>query len=246
MNMHYVFGMAPDFGGKPWCYAHHLAIKSAVVVNKPDNIYFWYEHEPTGEWWDLTKPYLTLQKIEAPTEIHGRPLLHPAHQADVVRLRALQRYGGVYCDCDVICLRPFNELKHVGFWMGKQHEDYGLCNATMGGAASSEFLERWLDAYKTFRSKGRDEYWDEHSVKIPYQLAKSHPRLITVFDQFHCFEPTWNGIEKVFKADGKDLARAYSVHLWETFSWPWLSKLTPDTINRHSEIGKRLVALGVI
>lgn len=246
MDMHYVFGLVKNFGGKPWSYAHYLAIKSAVIVNKPDHIYFWYQYEPSGEWWEQTKPYLTLRTIKAPTFIHGRPLVHPAHKADVVRLQVLQQYGGVYCDCDVWCLRPFAELQHVGFWMGKQHADYGLCNATMGGNAHADFLTRWLGEYKTFRSRGRDRYWDEHSVKLPYKLAQQHPDTITIFDQFHFFEPTWRNIHTVFQQPGELMARSYSVHLWETMSWPWLSKLTPDTWNRDSEIAQRMAAAGVL
>lgn len=246
MYMHYVFGMTPDFGGKPWSYIHYLAIKSAALVNKPEHIYFWYEHEPTGEWWEQTKPYLTLKQTVAPKHIYGRPLLHPAHKSDVLRLQALKTYGGVYCDCDVLCLRPFSELQHVGFWMGKQHADYGLCNATMGGTAHSEFLYHWMAEYKTFRSTGRDQYWDEHSVKTPYRLAHKYPNAITIFDQFHFFEPDWNRIQRVFDADDNLLSRAYSVHLWETFSWPWLSQLTPQTINKTSEIGRRLLATGAL
>jgi len=246
MNLHYVFGMTPNFGGKPWSYIHYLAIHSAHVVNRPDHIYFWYHHEPRGEWWEKTKPLVTLKKIIAPTSVHGRPLRHPAHQADVVRLNVLRTYGGAYCDCDVLCLRPFAELNHCGFWMGRQHADYGLCHATMGGDPDAPFVRRWLEEYKTFRSRGRDRYWDEHSVKLPYQLAKAHPTEITIFDRFHFFDPDWRHIRTVFDQPGDLLAQSYSVHLWETFSWPWLSQLTPDTWNRQSELAVRLSAAGVL
>lgn len=246
MDMHYVFGMAEDFGGKPWSYVHYLAITSAVVVNNPARVWFWYQYEPKGDWWEKSKPYLTLRRIRAPKVIHGRPLLHPAHRADVVRLQVLQQYGGTYCDCDVWCLRPFAELQFNGFWMGEQQEGYGLCNATMGGVANAEFVTRWLAEYKTFRSRGHDEHWDEHSVRLPYALAGRYPESITVFDRRCFFEPTWEDIRTVFLQPGERLARSYSVHLWESFSWPWLSQLTTDTLNRESEIGARLRAAGVL
>lgn len=238
--------MNEDFGGKPWSYFHYLAIKSAFIVNKPERIYFWYQYEPSGFWWEETKQYLTLRNIEAPNSIYDRPLLHPAHKADVLRLKVLQEYGGVYCDCDVWCLRPFSELKHVGFWMGKQGDNYGLCNATMGSDKNSEFSYIWLEEYKKFRSKGRDKYWDEHSVKIPYYLSKKYKNKITTFEKFNFFEPDWKNIKIIFEKSKNLLSNSYSVHLWETFSWPWLSKLNPDNFNNNCEISKLLILNGTL
>lgn len=240
-----VFGMAPDFGGKPWSWIHHVAVETAARVNEPSQIIFWHEHEPTGEWWDRSRPYLTLRKIEAPREIFGRPLIHPAHRADVVRLQALLEHGGTYVDCDVWSLRPFANLEHGGFWMGRQGRSYGLCNATMGGDPGAAFAAAWLDCYQTFRSQGRDNYWDEHSVRLPLQLAAKIP--LTVFPDKYFFHPSWGKIHRIFKPNANDLLRAsYSVHLWESICWDWLQHLSPDAINRRSEMGRRLQEMGVL
>jgi hypothetical protein len=236
-NIHYVFGLRPDFGGKPWSYCHYLSVKSAATINSGSNIYFWHEHEPEGEWWDKSKQYLILKPIKAPTSIFDRPLLHHAHKADVIRLLALKEFGGTYIDSDVICLKPFDTIQHCGFWGGKQY-DYGLCNATMGGCSGALFIDLWLDTFKTFRSQGWDQYWDEHAVKIPRQLSQIYPNLVTVLDQELFFWPFCHQIKDIFESDKpKYLQRSYSVHLWETISWNWLSQLTPDTINRNSELG---------
>jgi hypothetical protein len=242
-----VFGMAPDFGGKPWSWIHHVAVETAARVNQPSRILFWHEHEPTGEWWDRSRPYLTLRKIEAPREVFGRPLLHPAHRADVVRLQALLDHGGAYIDCDVWCLRPFAGLAHCGFWMGRQGRRYGLCNATMGGDPGSPFAAAWLEAYRTFRSQGRDQHWDEHSVRIPLELAGQHPDEVTVFPHTHFFHPLWGQMSRCFRTGHSDqLTRSYSVHLWESICWDWLQHLSPHTINRKSEMGRRLTEMGVL
>lgn len=245
-NIHYVFGLMSDFGGKPWSYIHYLSVKSAAVINPYHQIHFWYEFEPNGEWWDESKKYLTLHKIESPNNVFGNPLLHHAHKADVVRLQILKEYGGIYIDSDVICLKPFSLINHCGFWMAKQY-DYGLCNATMGGDKDSKFLNIWLDTYKTFRSKGWDPYWDEHSVKIPRQLANKFPEHITVLDQKYCFVPFCYNIQDIFHENKpKYLSDSYSVHLWETISWNFISQITPDNLNKNSELGSILQNNGVI
>ena len=78
-QFHFIFGLKEDFGGKPFNILHYLAIKSAYDLNKPDAIYFYYTYEPSGEYWDKAKPYLTLVQVEAPTEIFGNPITHVAH-----------------------------------------------------------------------------------------------------------------------------------------------------------------------
>lgn len=243
--------MAEDFGGKPWSWIHHMAVVTAAAVNDPPEILFWHEHEPSGQWWKASRPYLTLRKIAAPREIYGRPLVHPAHRADVVRLLALIEHGGVYIDSDVWCLKPFDELEHAGYWMGRQGTAYGLCNATMGGDARSPFAMAWLESYSSFRSAGRDRHWDEHSVRIPLRLARHHRESLTIFQKGYFFCPLWGQLWKVFAAPSKRaqrefLAQSYSVHLWESICWDFLKTLRPDTIERDSEIGRRLVALGVL
>lgn len=245
-NIHYVFGLMPDFGGKPWSYIHYLSVRSASIINNDCDIHFWYEFEPTGEWWQETKKYIIPHHIESPDQIFGNPLLHHAHKADIIRLQVLNQFGGTYIDSDVICLKPFNQINHCGFWMAKQY-DYGLCNATMGGDKEAKFLDIWLNTYTTFRSKGWDPYWDEHSVKIPRQLSKQFPEHITILDQDKCFVPFCYNIQDIFHENKPlYLSESYSVHLWETISWNFISQITPDNLNKNSELGSILQKSGVI
>jgi hypothetical protein len=203
---HFVFGMAADFGGRPFSLSHYLAIQSAVNVNQPEAVYFHYEYEPSGEWWEKAKPLLVLNKIKAPDQFMDRPLFHVAHKADVVRLQALKEWGGIYLDLDTICVRPLHDLYHHSFIIGQElkaayipknwrqkikyriktwwngtpsSEINGLCNAALLAEKNSAFVNLWLDTYKSFRSKGRDKYWNEHSVLMPIQLAAKHPSLIS-------------------------------------------------------------------
>jgi hypothetical protein len=247
MLLHYVFGMAPDFGGKPWSWVHYMSVRSALAANQGSEILMHLEHEPSGEWWEATLPLVTVKRIKAPHRIFGNPICHPAHAADVVRLLALLEYGGTYLDADVWCLRPFSEIEHVGWWMGRQGKSYGLCNATMGGGIASEFGLRWLESYRGFRSQGRDRWWDEHSVRVPLTLAGEHPSEITILPDDRFFYPLWTKAHKVFQSGrSRLLGRATSVHLWESKTWEWLGKLTPETIDRQSEIAQRLAEIGCL
>src|SRR5215475_10420182 len=108
--LHYCFGMSPDFGGKPWSLIHHVCVRSAVRHIRPSEVFLYCEYEPSGPWWELTRPLVTVQKIEGPRAIFGNPLLHPAHQADVVRVEKLLETGGIYLDADVFVHKSFDAL----------------------------------------------------------------------------------------------------------------------------------------
>lgn len=241
--VHFCFGFAQDFGGKPFSLVHYLAIKSAVEIIQPDEVRLLYRFEPTGDWWDKAKPLVTLIPIEPPTEIFGNPLLHPAHQSDVVRLRTLQEFGGIYLDIDVISVRPFDNLLNHGVVMGEEVGE-GLCNAVVLAEPESEFISRWIAEYRSFRSRGRDEYWGEHSVKLPARLAEENAGEIQVLGPKSFFWPLYwpEHLEIFFRGQGEPAFcdQSYCVHLWEQLTWePFLRDLTPQQIlDSPSEFAK--------
>ncbi len=257
--LHFVFGMAPDFGGKPFSLVHYLSLRSAVELNKPAAAYFHYQYEPTGEWWEKAKPLLTLNKIEAPASIMGNQLHHVAHKADVVRLRALKETGGIYMDLDTISVKPLTELLIHSFAIGQelkptyQPKNFrqrlkfnlrkkmglikdtsaatGLCNAVLLSEPNSDFVNRWLEEYKSFRSTGRDKYWNEHSVLVPLKLAGQYPETITKLSPYAFHYPLYDeaGLKAMFETVTA-FPEAYLHHLWESFSWKYMSALTVQEI----------------
>ena len=258
---HFVFGMAADFGGKTFSLVHYLSVRSVVELNKPDTAYFHYHYEPQGEWWQKAKSLLTLNKIAAPDSFMGRPLVHVAHKADVIRLQVLQETGGIYLDLDTISVKPLKDLLNYSFAIGqelktpyvpknpRQKIKYrvrkqlglikesssaptGLCNAVLLSEKNSEFVNLWLNEYKTFRSKGRDKYWNEHSVQVPEKLAATNPQMITKLSPYAFHYPLYDSYSlKAMFEEVNEFSEAYLHHLWETFSWDnYLSKLTVEKI----------------
>jgi hypothetical protein len=254
--LHFVFGMAPDFGGKPFSLVHYLSVKSAVELNRPSTAFFHYQYEPEGECWEKARSLLTLNKITAPENILGNKLYHVAHKADVVRLQMLKEHGGIYLDLDTISLKPLTDLLSHSFVIGqelkaayapknwRQRLKYklglikikggatGLCNAVLLSEKNSDFINRWLGEYKTFRSTGRDKYWNEHSVQVPERLAAAHPEMLTQLSPFTFHYPLYDtaGLKSMFE-EVKEFPGAYLHHLWESFSWEkYLSKHTVERI----------------
>jgi hypothetical protein len=181
--IHFVFVA----GGRPFSFIHFLAVYTAWRVNRPDRIYFHHTGEPEGHWWQKAKPFLTLNRVEPVREVEGNPVTYPAHQADIIRLAMLARFGGVYLDLDVVSLNSLAPLRERDFVMGIE-PGTGLCNAVILSRADAPFLSHWRQQYRHFDAKR----WNHHSVILPWILAQEHPEWISVADQYAFFYPTHN------------------------------------------------------
>lgn len=236
--LHYIFGMASDFGGKPWSLVHHVCLKSAVERIAPEQVYFYYEFEPTGPWWELSRPLVTPVPISAPREIFGNRLDRVAHRADVVRLERLIEQGGIYLDADVLVQRSFDDLLDNSVVLGQeQHErEPGLANAVILAEPQAPFLLRWYEKYRTFKGgPPGTKNWNEHSVQLPRRLAQEHPSEITVLPPTAFFWPLWTEDHLAWMfASNQPIPPngAYANHLWENFAWKHVEDLTVRRIRR--------------
>lgn len=255
--IHFCFGLSPNHGGKPFSLVHYLAVRSAVETNRPDAVRFYYCYSPSGEWWERARPYLDLVHVKPLADLYGVKNPHYAHQADFLRLSVLQEHGGIYLDMDVLCLRPFEPLRHHEFVLGEEGKDgvYGLCNAVILSSPGSWFIRKWLEGFdpatslwKGFRSTGYDDHWNELSVQYPAHLAKLHPDRLHVVDHRAFFWPTWqrNDLHLLYRETGASFEESYCVHLWEHVAWDqYLKGLTVDFIqsvdNHFNRLARRFL-----
>ncbi|ANS04349.1 hypothetical protein [uncultured Mediterranean phage] len=232
INVHFVYGLKKQH--KPFELYKFIAIKSAILANWPCKVYFWYYFEPIGRYWELIKKNLVLVRVVPPSSIYGRPVSHYAHQADIIRLLVLIRYGGIYLDIDTISFRPMRGLLGEGVVLARQ-DSHGLCNATIVAKQNAPFLRRWLATYRTFNATGYngDKTWDYHSVRVPFMLAKRYPKEVTILPSSAFFYFSFSQIGHEFLR-GNDrliyedlIKKAYSVHLWETKT----ARLLPNNLH---------------
>lgn len=119
--VHYVFGLSPTFGDKPFAFLTYVCLSSALVILKPEVIYFHHVYEPNGWWWEQWKARVAqsgttrmqLVRQRDVVSVFGNPVEHFAHKADVLRLEVLRDYGGIYLDTDVLVTRGERPLLEV-------------------------------------------------------------------------------------------------------------------------------------
>ena len=71
-----------------------------------------------------------------------------AFAADYVRLYALYNYGGIYLDCDVELLKPFDDLLNRQMFIGRETARQVIEAAVIGSEAESPWLKNSLDFYE--------------------------------------------------------------------------------------------------
>lgn len=116
-------------------------------------------------------------------------------QADFCRLLVLERFGGVYVDFDVLCLRPLEPLlrlplfaadepdEHKARW-GRRKSSLFPCNAVMGSQPRHPF---WRLEMQTFRS--RCSSWDRrHGYRSD---AAGGGKAAPVMTGPHLMAPVW-------------------------------------------------------
>ncbi|WP_114377552.1 glycosyltransferase family 32 protein [Elioraea thermophila] len=238
-TVHFVFGMADDFIYRFWTLLNHVCVMSAVDRLKPDRVLFHCGSEPLGPWWRLTRPHVEVVRIKPPAEVFGNKLLHYAHKADVVRLQVLLEHGGIYLDSDVFVHRDFDDLLAHSVVLGEEGpgpgQAYGLCNGVILAEPNAPFLRRWFDEYRWFRSRGKDEFWAEHSVRLPLKLAREHPDEITIvpYNTFHWPLADGEGLTLLYGPwPGYDPRSTHANHLWQSLAKPHAYDLTPGKVRR--------------
>lgn len=242
-HLHFVFGLAPGKDGEPrspsevrkelvagWGLVHYACLRSAITKINPTEVSLYLQNEPSGPWWELTKPLVNLVEVKAPSQIFGNPLTHYAHKADVIRLEKLLDHGGIYLDADVFVHDSFDHLLNNSVVMGKEGSK-GLCNAVILAERNAPFLAEWYESYRSFDQA----QWNYHSVTLPFELSKQSKfeGRVQKLPETAFFWPSWRArdIYKMFGAKPKKTVRGdLANHLWEQRAKFYVGGLTPGHV----------------
>jgi hypothetical protein len=213
----------------PFSFINYVIFLAARRHIRPKKLFVHYYQEPNTFWWNYTKHDLeiniTLIKSRLVKSIYNKPVDHHAHQADIIRLEVLLKYGGICLDTDVLVLRSFDPLLYINdVVMGQQDDSKAVCNAVLLSKKESKFLQRLHDSYQSFNQN----CWDCHSVLVAGYLASIYPFEITVLPTKAFFRPSWHEEKALFKSNNYDFTENYACHLWNKVNnKKYLSQLTP-------------------
>jgi mannosyltransferase OCH1-like enzyme len=161
----------------------------------------WRRHHPGWEmrlWTDENLPADFVRK-----EAYER-LRKPAERSDIIRLEVLLRFGGVYVDTDVECLRSIEPLLEGTELLMAYNKPGKLTSAVIGARPGHPLIERAVGELRPVTEYGIDKWGTG-----PYffnKLIEDYPE-ITIFPPEY-FNPT----------TPEERERAYAVN-YHALSW---------------------------
>lgn len=147
--------------------------------------------------------------------------------SDVMRYEILERFGGVYVDCDMECRRPIDELLGgVECFAAWEKQDVWIGNAILGAAPGALFLQRTIEAlpFSIERHQGKRPNVSSGPQFLTSQYAGHHDEL-TVFPQAWFYPAAWNELELV----EEEHPDAWTVHHWWNQQKLRGGKLSPNS-----------------
>ena len=230
-SAHFVFGLRRQ--DEPFHLVHYLAIASCAAVLDPVEIHLHCHDLPYGIYWELARPMVHLHRVDRP-DIADRSYddafvarYSYAHEADVVRLDALARHGGVYADIDTL----FVHEPPADFWdeecvIGREPDVVdqstgtrrsSLSNALVMARPGSRYITEWRDRIED----AFDGSWSAHSCFLADDLARAMPEHVRVEPErtFHHFPPTPGGLRRLLVDHETALDGVVSIHLAAHLWW---------------------------
>ena len=215
-------------GGGKMNYLFYLSCLSLINIVKVDTVYIHGDKPPSGKYWEMISNRSQIKFIRRlrPNFIYNQTISVRNHMSDVFRAEVLVKYGGIYCDTDVLWLNPIPEkLREYGAvaaydWpiMRPTYPDYINFGVTMG-KRNDPFWHMMLASMKTFK----DDSYGYNGLLKPYKVYERHPDLVYIYDylQIMCWKlkchPTWvkdfrNPKKSHLNLTNFDWQRAISVH----------------------------------
>jgi mannosyltransferase OCH1-like enzyme len=175
----------------------------------------WKDKNPNWEhrFWtesNLQFPLINQRQYDAIPRWNGK--------VDVIRYELLYRHGGLYMDCDSVCLRPLgddiSDAEFLGVYMNERVRPGRLCNGILGCAPEHPIMAEVIEAV------GRVSVEDCRSQ--PSWMATGPVLLTRVIHKYKDrpgvrFLPSWTSLPTF--SDGtrctdEEYQQAYARHLW--------------------------------
>jgi mannosyltransferase OCH1-like enzyme len=172
--------------------------------------------------WELVEwDELAVEKLRplANEHIYARAeRLCPDHvgqlRADILRLEILERFGGVWVDADLECLRPLDELlEGTSAFLAWEVQDRWLNTALMGAMREHPFIRRLIRSLPTSMKRHRGA--PPRKVSGPQYVTRQWRRYghgVRVLDQRLVYP--YGHREIAAHGPGEQWAEAYTVHHW--------------------------------
>ncbi len=168
-----------------------------------------WQHRLWNEY-NLEFPVINRRQYDAIPRLNGK--------VDVIRYELLHRHGGLYMDCDSLCLRPlgddFAEVDFLGVYMNERARPDRLANGILGCTPGHPMIKEVVDAVGRLSLRDcrtRPSWQVTGPVLLTRVVGKYRARPGVRFLPSHTFLPVFSDGTRCSK---EEYAKAYARHLW--------------------------------
>nr|XP_037268261.1 uncharacterized protein LOC119159562 [Rhipicephalus microplus] len=237
-------------GDAPLSFIEVVSIRAAWLQQKPDSLMIHCDNcsATTGsENWKHIKdiPRLTLNYVEKPETIFGIEISCIQHASDIVRIRVLRKYGGIYLDSDSYVVKSLDKYRRYETTIGWPPRGI-IGNQIIIAHKRSEFLRLYYESYRKYRP----DLWYYNGGQLPTQeiLGKNPHLVYRVPCDFGVHEHI---VMTLFERSNDDWRNFSAMHLFfrhrSYLSYDKFGPINFETVGRYEQnFGKmaRLVLTG--
>lgn len=175
--IHFIFISKDGINSPFFGWLEYISIKSAIINNPEFNVILNIQSNlpPIGDYYKkLLSEYgerIEYRYVENIESFMGSEILYFTHKTDIIRLQSLKEFGGIYLDLDTITNKSFIDFETAfDFIAFEEDDDSRMGTAVLFANKESNIIDKLLELYKKFRSKGRDEYFVEVCQELPWEM----------------------------------------------------------------------------
>ena len=210
--------------------------KSEMPIEVRDCIKSWQNNMPDYElmFWDDD----AISEFRNPFIIEALEQKKYAFATDVIRLYALQKYGGIYLDTDVKVLKSFDDFLHHHAFIGREScmqisfrtTSYHLTSYCLGAEKNNEYINKCINYCKGRHFVLSNEDLPNHLKYDMQNASYVFSEIATLFgynpstlapDFQNCYEDVLTVFPSYYFAEGIESDKAYCKHLslgsWRDF-----------------------------
>ena len=214
-----------------------VCVLAAFKKQRPENIYLHTNRAGfKGHHWEKLKSTpglrILVKNVTLPEKIFGQKFsasYHRWHAGDVVRIKILMEYGGIFLDNDSYLVKSLDEFRKFEMTLGWPEGQY-LGTQVLLAHKDARFLRLWLETYRQYypdrwyfnagEKPTREVLWFKpelvHRVKVLFGVQGLSEELYRL-DHW----PEWRNFYAVHLLIRH---RWYLDSLWNLFWWPRLDE----------------------
>ena len=185
---HYIW-----MGSKEVNFIGYLSVRSSLDVLKVKQVIIHGNGKPKGKWLEnlLSDKRVKYMRRDLPDTIFGMGVRNVVHISNILRVDILLKYGGIYCDWDILWARPVDSLLEYPAVMGfdrsrMQYPSFPnfFSNNVIMSTKNSDFMHRYLNSLRIDHLGN----WQLNALLTSYKVYERYPDSLYVsrFLQISC------------------------------------------------------------